>query len=236
MFSDFQSGGNPQFSDSAVLAERSRPPTTRKVPFWSIGGAGLARCGSGRKIGYARVSTEDQTTRMQRDALEAVPCDLVFVDEDASGANLNRPAFADMMAALRPGDTVIVWRFDRLGRSVKDLSALMEGLQARDIGVVSLTEPLDPSSITGEVQFYMMAIIAQAERRMISERTIAGIAAARRRGVVMGRPPKLSRIQVDKARERRAAGETMAAIAKSYRVSPQTLRRALQGLEVGASA
>lgn len=146
---------------------------------------------SGRKIGYARVSTAEQNTRMQRDALKRAGCTKLFVDEDASGASRARPALEEALNYLRAGDTLIVWKLDRLARSLHDLLDITTDLSARRIGFESLTEKLDTSSAYGEFIFHVIAAIAQMERRLITERTIAGLAAARRRGVRLGRRPKL---------------------------------------------
>lgn len=139
------------------------------------------------KIGYARVSTDDQKMDLQRDALTAAGCEKVFTDT-ASGAKAERPGLADALAFARPGDVLTVWRLDRLGRSLPELVRVVGELQAAGIGFESLTERIDTSTAAGELVFHVFGSIAQFERRLIVERTQAGLAAARARGRKGGRP------------------------------------------------
>lgn len=178
------------------------------------------------KIGYARVSTADQTARLQCDALHAVPCDKIFVDEDASGATLNRSALKEALAYLQPGDTLVVWKLDRLARSLEDLLNITNDLRQRNIGFESLTENLDTASVFGEFTFHVIAAVCHMERRLIAERTRAGLAAARKRGTRLGRKPKLSRDDIHAAYKCWQNGETQEAIAARYGVAPITLMRA----------
>ena len=140
-------------------------------------------------IGYARVSTDDQTLDLQRDALRAEGCDRIFEDT-ASGAG-DRPALVDAFDHLRAGDTLVVWRLDRLGRSLKDLIARADALRGQRMGLRSLKEAIDTDSSTGQLVFHIFGALAEFERALIRERTDAGLAAARARGRVGGRRKKL---------------------------------------------
>ena len=181
----------------------------------------------GRLIGYARVSTADQNTRLQRDALKQAGCVRLFVDEDASGASRDRPALTRALECLRPGDTLVVWKLDRLARSLQDLLDITEELREREIGFESLTEKLDTGSAYGEFIFHVIAAIAHMERRLIAERTYAGLEAARRRGVQLGRPRKLDERDVRAAHRQIMDGTAcLDDIAARYAVSGITLTRA----------
>lgn len=133
------------------------------------------------RFGYARVSTEDQNLDLQRDALKVARCDRVF-EEKASCKSSVRPRLEECLAALRAGDTLVVWRLDRLGRSLSDLVRIVEDLKARGIGFESLNERIDTCSATGGLMFHVFAALAEFERNVIQERTQAGLAAARARG------------------------------------------------------
>lgn len=139
------------------------------------------------KIGYARVSTDDQNLDLQRDALAAAGCERLFTDT-ASGAKASRPGLAEALAFARPGDVLTVWRLDRLGRSLSELVRMVGELQTAGIGFESLTERIDTSTAAGELVFHVFGSIAQFERRLMIERTQAGLAAARARGRKGGRP------------------------------------------------
>jgi len=138
-------------------------------------------------IGYARVSTEEQTTALQHDALKRAGCELIFA-ESASGACDNREALGQALTTLKPGDCLVVWRLDRLGRSLSGLLSIVSDLDARGIGFQSLTEAINTQSASGRLLFHVMGALAEFERALISERTRAGMAAARKRGVCLGRP------------------------------------------------
>jgi DNA invertase Pin-like site-specific DNA recombinase len=142
-------------------------------------------------IGYARVSTHDQNLDLQRDALRAAGCEKVFEDQ-ASGAKTARPGLDAALDALRSGDTLVVWRLDRLGRSLSHLIATVGELQERGVGFKSLQESIDTTSSTGNLVFQIFGAIAEFERNLIRERTQAGLAAARARGRKGGRPLKLN--------------------------------------------
>lgn len=140
------------------------------------------------KIGYARVSTKDQKLDLQRDALREAGVDRLF-EEKVSGAKSDRPALRDMLQYVRRDDTVIVWKLDRIGRSMKDLFTIVSSLEERGVHFVSLKENLDTSHATGKLIFHLFASLAEFERDMLSERTKAGLRAAKERGKPAGRPP-----------------------------------------------
>ncbi len=145
-------------------------------------------------IGYARVSTEDQKLDMQVDALLKAGCDPEFIyKEHASGANAQRPQLGLLFKTLRKGDTLVVYKLDRLGRSTKHLYQMMDHLEKHEIGFMSLTESVDTTTPMGKMVFAIFAAMAQLERDLISERTKAGLAAARARGRKGGRKPKLTK-------------------------------------------
>ncbi len=139
------------------------------------------------RIGYARVSTDDQNLDLQKDALLAAGCERLFSDK-ASGTKTDRPRLADALQFARAGDTLVVWRLDRLGRSLRELVELVNELENSGIGFASLTEHIDTTSATGELIFHIFGSMAKFERRLIIERTKAGLVAARARGKVGGRP------------------------------------------------
>ena len=144
-----------------------------------------------RLVGYARVSTDDQDLSLQTDALtrHGIPKSLIFADK-FSGAKSDRPGLAKCLAALESGDILIVWRLDRLGRSMRHLITIVEQLRSRGVGFRSLNEgAIDTTSASGELIFNIFSALAQFERRLIQERTKAGLAAARARGRCGGRPP-----------------------------------------------
>ena len=141
-------------------------------------------------IGYARVSTDDQNLDLQRDALQAAGCERIFEDM-VSGAKVDRTGMTEMLAVLRAGDTVVIWRLDRLGRSLKNLIAVVEHLEVAQVGLRSLQENIDTTSSGGRLVFHIFGALAEFERNLIRERTRAGMAAARARGRMGGRPKRL---------------------------------------------
>ena len=147
-------------------------------------------------IGYARVSTQEQTLDLQQDALEAAGCEHVFHDT-VGGARAERPGLANALDHLREGDTLIVWRLDRLGRSLQHLIEVVTELQERGIGFRSLQESIDTTTSGGRLIFHVFGALAEFERDLIRERTKAGLAAARARGRRGGRPRKLSKRRVE---------------------------------------
>jgi DNA invertase Pin-like site-specific DNA recombinase len=142
-------------------------------------------------VGYARVSTHDQTLALQQDALEKAGCERVFTDT-ASGAKPERKGLEEALSYVRAGDTLVVWRLDRLGRSLKDLIERITALQKRGIGFKSLTEQIDTTTSGGKLIFHIFGALAEFERDIIRERTNAGLQAARARGRKGGRPKALT--------------------------------------------
>lgn len=150
------------------------------------------------RIGYARVSTQDQNSGLQIDALNAAGCEQLF-QEKASGKDRIRPELETCLKVLRQGDSLVVWRLDRLGRSLKDLVEIVTALESRGVGFVSLTESIDTVSAGGKLVFHLFAALAEFERNLIRERTVAGLVAARARGRKGGRKAKLDKSDVRKA-------------------------------------
>jgi DNA invertase Pin-like site-specific DNA recombinase len=183
--------------------------------------------GMGHLLGYARVSTTDQQPHLQVDALTAAGCYRVFV-ETASGARTDRPVLGQVLDQLRPGDTLVVWKLDRLGRSLRHLVDTVTGLAERGVGFRSLQEQVDTTTPGGKLVFHVFAALAEFERDLIRERTSAGLAAARARGRRGGRPSVLSAHKLQVAQEMYASGQyTVAAIAKTLGVSRASIYRHL---------
>jgi DNA invertase Pin-like site-specific DNA recombinase len=178
-------------------------------------------------IGYARVSTADQTLALQEDALRQAGCDKIFRDV-ISGAAAERPGLAEALAYARPGDVLVVWKLDRLGRSLAHLIDLVQQLDTRGIGLHSLHEQLDTTSAGGRLIFHLFGALAEFERALIRERTVAGLAAARARGRVGGRPRRLTCEQVAMARRLIADGAAVVQVAAAFHVHRTTLYRALR--------
>ena len=176
-------------------------------------------------LGYARVSTVDQNLALQRDALAEAGCGKIFT-EQMSGAVTDRPALRDALEFARSGDTLIVWKLDRLARSMKQLIETVETLRLRGIGFRSLTEALDTTTAQGRLVFHMFGALAEFERSLIRERTQAGLAAARRAGRTGGRPPKLTDDDIEAAKAMLANPDIgVTQIAHRLGVSPATLYR-----------
>lgn len=148
-----------------------------------------------QRIGYARVSTDDQNLDLQLDALQKAGCETVY-KESASGKSADRPELEQCLKALRIGDTLVIWRLDRLGRSLSDLVRIVSDLEQRKIGLESLTERIETESATGKLIFHVFAALSEFERNLIRERTQAGLNAARARGRFGGRKPKLDAKQI----------------------------------------
>lgn len=179
-------------------------------------------------IGYARVSTGDQTLDLQTDALTAAGCDRIFTDT-LSGAKSDRPGLEEALDYVRSGDTLVVWRLDRLGRSLQHLIETVTQLEQRGIGFRSLTESIDTTTSGGKLIFHVFGALAEFERDLIRERTNAGLAAARARGRVGGRPRKLTAKQIELARRMHADKQTdVATICQTLGISKSTLYRALK--------
>ncbi|QIP14763.1 recombinase family protein [Spirosoma aureum] len=151
------------------------------------------------KIGYARVSTQDQNLSMQLDALKAQGCEKIF-QEKASGAKGDRPELTKLLEHVREGDTVVIWKLDRLGRSLAHLVEMVNVLERNSIGLISLNDPVDTTTAQGRLVFRIFASLAEFERELIKERTQAGLQSARRRGQLLGRPTGLSKEAENKSR------------------------------------
>jgi len=180
----------------------------------------------GHKIGYARVSTADQDPQLQLDALAIEECLKVYKDV-ATGTKADRPQWQACLDDLRPGDTLIIWKIDRLGRSLRDLVDIVAVLEARGVGVKSLTNGIvDTTTAHGKLVFGMFALMAEYEAALIKERTLAGLAAARARGRTGGRKPKMTPALVNKAQRMYDSKQfTMAEIASSCGVTAMTIYR-----------
>jgi len=186
-----------------------------------------ARTHAPTHIGYARVSTDDQQTAQQIAQLKADGCTQIFSDT-ISGTKTSRPALDKCLAALQPGDTLVIWKLDRLGRSLRHLIDVAEALRDRGVALRSLTEGFDTSTSAGKMLFHVLGAVAQFERDIIQERTLLGIAQARRDGILFGPKPKLKREQLIKAQQMLLDGHTPASIARAFNVNRSTLWRALK--------
>lgn len=179
------------------------------------------------RIGYARVSTEDQTLDLQRDALKRAQCREIY-EEEATGKNTDRPQLEACLKSLREGDTLIVWRLDRLGRNLADLVGLVADFERRKINFESLTERIETHSPAGRLVFHVFAALAEFERNLIRERTVAGLKAARARGRKGGRPSKLSAREIKTIRALLKTAEIpVAEIATRFGIARSTLYRTL---------
>jgi len=188
-----------------------------------------------RRIGYARVSTDDQHLDLQLNALNKAECDHIFTDQGISGKVSNRPGLKKVMASLKKGDILVVWRLDRLGRSLVNLVEIINNLGKRGVEFQSLTENIDTSSSGGRLVFHILAALAEFERALISERTRAGMEAARLKGKQLGRPPK---VKANERREIRNAFQmrnaSVAEIAQEYNLSARAVRAIVKSTK-GAS-
>jgi DNA invertase Pin-like site-specific DNA recombinase len=180
-------------------------------------------------LGYARVSTDQQDHALQLDALRAAGCDKLFV-ETASGTRTDRPELAKLMEVAREGDTVVCWRLDRIGRSLRHLIEMAERLQQRGIAFRSLTENIDTSTPSGRFLFNILGALSQMEREIIIERTRAGLVAAAARGHRGGRPAALDESKIRAARAMLTSGNMSAIeVAQQLGCAPSTLYRHLPG-------
>lgn len=177
-------------------------------------------------VGYMRISTTDerQSVDLQRDALLAVGVDERHLHEDrASGTRDDRPGLKACLADLRPGDVLVVWKLDRLGRSLSHLIQIVDQLKSREIAFRSLTEAIDTTTPHGEFLFHLFGSLAQYERALIKERVAAGLAAARRRGRKGGRPPTIDPEKVEQIIRALEGGTSKASICRSFKVARSTL-------------
>ena len=184
-------------------------------------------------LGYARVSTDEQDTRLQRDALTRAGCERIY-EEKASGAKENRPELTKLLDHARKGDVVIVWKLDRLARSLTQLITTATLLADRGVELRSVTEQIDTTSPSGKLTFHLFAALAEFERDLIRQRVNAGLKAARARGRLGGRKPKLKESDIEKARVLLASGKySMRKVAEELQVSYTTLWRAVGKVAVG---
>ena len=179
-------------------------------------------------LGYARTSTDDQTTALQLAALKKAGCQDIHEDKGISGTIRKRPALSRCLAALESGDCLIVWKLDRLGRSLRDLIDMLDDLRARGVRFQSITEAIDTETPTGRAMWQLVGVLAELERSLITERTKAGVKEAQRRGVKFGRKPKLSPAQINHARQQIEQGEGVQDVAALLNVDRTTLYRALK--------
>jgi DNA invertase Pin-like site-specific DNA recombinase len=175
-------------------------------------------------IGYARCSTADQNLDLQRDALKSAGCERIYEDF-ASGAKADRPGLVQALNQCRPGDSLVVWKLDRLGRSLKQIIHTVDDLSGRHVEFRSLTEGFDTSSNSGRLVFHIIASLSQMERELIRERTVAGLAAARQRGRIGGRRPILHGAKLEAAKKLLDDGTPVRDVAKVVGCSRATLYR-----------
>ncbi len=190
--------------------------------------------GAKRLLGYMRVSTDGQSMDLQRDALRAagVAPEAVWSDV-SSGARSRRPGLDAMLESAGPGDTIVIWRLDRLGRSLLHLATLAADLSARGVALMSLTDGVDTATATGRLLLGVLGTLAEFERETIRERVTSGLAAARVRGRVGGRPRAIGPDRDAAARRMLAAGDSIRLTARTLRVSEATLRRHLSASKGG---
>src|SRR6267142_2075985 len=182
------------------------------------------------KIGYARVSTGEQSLSLQLDALRAAGCEVIYEDKASSVLN-GRKGLADALKRCAGGDVLVVWKLDRLARSLHDLVVIAADLKGRGVGLKILTgegAAVDTTHPQGRMVFGILAVMAEFERELMSERTVAGMVAAKHRGRHVGRPPKLAPDQLDMAAQLLAGDRTQREVAKALGVGFSTLRRALK--------
>lgn len=180
-----------------------------------------------RIIGYARVSTDDQSLGLQHDALHKAGAAVIFEDK-ASGAVPRRKGLDDALADLAPGDTLVVWRLDRLARSTKQLIEVAEVIQAKGAHFRSITEAIDTGTAAGRLIYHVLAAMAEFERESIRERVTAGMATAKRHGKHVGRPAKFTQAQADAARTLLGNGSSYSETARALGVDESTVSRGLR--------
>ena len=187
------------------------------------------------QLGYARVSTEDQHLALQTDALKQAGCDKIY-KEKSSSREAKRPALALLLAHLRAGDTLVVWKLDRLGRSLKELIALINQLATKQVHFKSLNEHIDTRTPTGQLVFHIFCALAEFEREVIRQRTLAGLQAARSRKKILGRPKGLRKAAQQKAQAAaslyRDDALSVRDICSHLHISPPTLYRYLRHEQV----
>lgn len=192
---------------------------------------------TGRLLGYARVSTDDQNLDLQLDALQRAGCDQIYHDPGTSGAKAHRPGLDDLLGNLIEGDTLVVYKLDRLGRSVQHLSDLLVRIDNQGVQFCALSEGINTNTYGGKMIFHIFAAIAEFERGLIRERTCAGLDAARLRGSKIGRPRLLSDDDIFEAhRYMHQDGKTWRQAARRFGVSESTLQRGLRRLSLDRAA
>lgn len=182
-------------------------------------------------IGYARASTQDQNLELQREALNVAGCQRLFEDK-ISGTRADRPGLGQALETLREGDTLVVWKLDRLGRSVKQLVDLVASLQQQGVQFRSLTDSIDTGTHSGRFFFHVMASLAEMERELIAERTRAGLAVARQHGRTGGRKRRMTDSKIVSARKLLATGVPPKEVARNLGVSVPTLYRWVPASEI----
>jgi DNA invertase Pin-like site-specific DNA recombinase len=182
-----------------------------------------------QRIGYARVSTEEQHLDLQRDALEAAGCDVIYEDNGLSAVSARRPGFEAALATLNRGDVLVIWKMDRAFRSLRHALDVLEMFEKKDIQFCSLTDQIDTTTPMGKCMYQIRNAFAELERNLISERTKAGMAAARKRGATIGRPRKLTPEQIQYAKHTLQShpNTPIKSLAKRLGVSQKTLERYL---------
>ncbi len=226
--------GNSVVPASTIAAKPMPAPKRPKMAPNKAPGARFARTDGSqvvpiaepRLVGYARVSTDEQTTALQLDALRAAGCAVIHEDS-ASGASRSRSGLSRALEDLHAGDTLVVWRLDRLGRSLRDLLDISEMLRERDVALRSLTDHIDTGTAAGRMLYAVLGAVAQFERDVLRERTVAGMRAAKKRGEHIGRPAALSPTQVREAKKMLDRGESPNHVARVLRVGRSTLYRAI---------
>ncbi len=211
---------SPTWRPHAIASQKQDHATTMRRS------VAIESCVVGDLIGYARVSTADQNPRMQLDALSAENCLKTYTDT-ATGTKADRPQWNACLTDLRPGDTLVIWKIDRLGRNLRDLVDIVTTLGDRGVGVKSLTNGIvDTTTAHGKLVFGMFALMAEYEAALIQERTQAGLLAARARGRHGGRKPKMTRELIGKAQRMYDSRQfTMTEIAHYCHVTPMTIYR-----------
>ena len=178
-------------------------------------------------IGYARVSTQVQDNAIQIEALKKMGCEMIF-EEVISGGRWDRPKLNELLNYIRKGDTIVVWKLDRLSRSLKDLLFIMEQIENKEVGFKSLTESIDTTTSAGKMMMQMVGVFAEFERSMLKERTLKGLQYAKEQGRVGGRKPKLKPIQIQEIIQLNAAGKSAPELADLFNVHQATIYRMIK--------